>query len=38
MTEILLSIILVLGMSGGPVDFNHGCEIDNSTPVSQEAN
>lgn len=37
MTELLLSIILVLGMSGGPVDFNDGCDIDNSTTVSQAA-
>ena len=38
MTGILLSIILALGMSGGPTDFNDGCGIDETVAVSQEAN
>lgn len=38
MLELVLSIIVVLGMAGGPVDFSDGCGIDNSTAISQPAN
>ncbi|HEU4509574.1 MAG TPA: hypothetical protein VFR78_15120 [Pyrinomonadaceae bacterium] len=38
MLELVLSIIVVLGMAGGPVDFSDGCGTDNSTAVSESAN
>jgi hypothetical protein len=37
MIEIVLSIIVVLGMAGGPSDFSDGCAIDNPVAVSEDA-
>lgn len=38
MTALILSIIVTLGLAGGPSDFNGSCSVDNSQTVSQSAN
>ena len=38
MTALVLSIIMILGLAGGPTDFNDSCSVDNSQTVSQSAN
>lgn len=38
MTAIVLSIILALGLAGGPGDFNDSCNTADSQPVLQSAN
>ena len=38
MTALVLSIILTLGLAGGPGDFNDSCTVADSQPVLQSAN
>lgn len=35
MTGLVLSIIMILGLAGGPSDFSDSCTIENSQTVSQ---
>lgn len=39
MAEIILSIVIILGLAGGPSDFGDGCSTtDDSQAVSQSVN
>ena len=38
MTGIVLSIIMILGLAGGPSDFGDTCTVDDPQAVSQGAN
>lgn len=38
MTGLVLSIIMILGLAGGPTDFNDGCGTDNSAETVVSAN
>jgi hypothetical protein len=38
MTALVLSIILAIGLAGGPSDFNDSCTTAGSQTISQSAN